>query len=84
MSKSNQRKSFLLSALILSVLAFVAVAYFLASSLLKQGGWNGNMNGNELKIPALLEDQNPDPAITEYILDAQYGETGFFDGRQTN
>lgn len=42
---------------------------------------NGNLvqTGNPLKIPAVLEDQNPDTNFAEYVLEAQYGETDFFD-----
>ena len=83
MNKPNKKVSLLILALIISVLALVAIVYFLVSSLFIPRGQNENRNGNELKIPALLQDQNPDPNIAEFTLDAQYGETNFFDSKQT-
>ena len=83
MNKPNIKISLLILALIISVLALVAIVYFLGSSLIMPEGQNENPNGNELKIPALLQDQNPDPNIADFILDVQSGETRFFDSKQT-
>lgn len=83
MNKPNKKVSLLILALIISVLALVAIVYFLASSLLMPRGQNENQDGIKLKIPTLLQDQNPDPNIAEFILDVQSGETRFFDSKQT-
>lgn len=41
-------------------------------------------DGNQLIIPPLLEDQNPDPDIVEYKLNVQAGKTEFFPGVMTD
>jgi len=83
MNKQNKTVSLLILALIFSVLALVAIVYFLVTGLLLPRGQNENPKGNELKIPVLLQDQNPDPNIAEFILDAQFGETNFIGSRLT-
>lgn len=39
--------------------------------------------GNPLAVPALLEDQNPEPDVADYVLDVQVGEMEFFPGVTT-
>lgn len=87
MIKPDKKITLLILALIVSVLAFGAVVFFLASSLflprVKNVDQNDGQNGNALKIPALLQDQNPDPNIADFILDAQSGQTNFIGSRLT-
>ena len=83
MNKQKKKVTLLVLALVISVLVLAAIVYFLASSLLLPRNQYENQDGNELNIPALLEDQNPDPNTAKYVLDVQSGETNFFDNKQT-
>ena len=38
----------------------------------------------ELKIPQILEDKNPDPKASEYVLEAMSGQSQFLENRKTN
>lgn len=40
----------------------------------------GRLTGNALKIPVQLEDTNPDPAVSDFVLTAQAGQTDFING----
>ncbi len=40
-------------------------------------------DGNPLAIPALLEDQNPEPDVADFELNLQVGEMEFFPGVTT-
>ena len=40
-------------------------------------------DGNTLRLPVILPDQNPDPGVAEFVLDAQAGQTNFFADRST-
>lgn len=46
-------------------------------------GTNTGSAAGSLKIPVLLQDQNADPAIADFILTAQFGETNFLTGKTT-
>lgn len=70
-------------SMIILVLVLAVIVYFLLSGLFLPRTTNDNQKGNELKIPVLLQDQNPDPNISDFILDAQTGETSFISGRLT-
>jgi blue copper oxidase len=83
MNKPDKRIALLIIALILSILAFGAIVFFLASSLFLPRVKNDGQSGNMLKIPALLQDQNPDPNIADFILNAQSGQTNFIGNRLT-
>jgi len=83
MNKQRKKISFLVIALIISAIVLVLIISFWASSLLFPRNQDDVQNGNELKIPALLPDQNPDPNTADYVLDVQSGETGFSGSRQT-
>lgn len=83
MKNQHKKVSLLILALIISVLVLGVIIYFLISSLLLPGNPNENQDRNELKIPVLLQDQNPDPNIADFILDVQSGETNFLGGQQT-
>ena len=87
MNNPDKKVSLLILALTISVLALAAIVYFLASGLLlpqvQNASQNENQNGNELIIPALLQDQNTDPNIADFVLDVQSGETDFFGGNET-
>lgn len=41
------------------------------------------VEGSRLRLPELLEDDNPDPMVAEYVLQATEGEMQFFEGRTT-
>lgn len=83
MNKPSRKISLLVVALIIAVFALAVIVYFLAANLPSPRSKNENQNGNELKIPDLLQDQNPDPDIADFILDAQSGETNFIGSRLT-
>lgn len=80
---NNKKIPLLVIALIVSVLVLGVIIYALVSSLLVSPNQDDNNDGNELKIPVLLPDQNPDPDIADFILDVQSGETDFLGSRQT-
>ena len=83
MNTSNKKVIAIILALIVLVLALIAIVFFLVSSLFSPRVNNDGQKGNELKIPALLQDQNSDPAITDFILEPQPGETNFLGSRLT-
>ncbi len=83
MNKASSKVTLFVLSLIIALLAIVAIVFILAPGLLSPLFQNDNQNGNELIIPALLKDQNPDPNIAEFILDAQLGETNFIGTRLT-
>ncbi|MHB8962348.1 MAG: multicopper oxidase family protein [Saccharofermentanales bacterium] len=87
MIKPDKKVTLLILALIVSVLAFGAIVFLLASSLylprVRNADQNNGQNGNALKIPALLQDQNPDPNIADFILDAQSNQTNFIGSQLT-
>lgn len=83
MKTKNKKVTMLIIALTISVLALVAIVFFLISGLVLPRYQNDSQNGNELKIPVLLEDQNPDPDIAEFTLDVQSGETSFTGDQMT-
>ena len=43
----------------------------------------GVQDGNALRLPVVLPDQNPDPGVAEFVLNAQAGQTNFFADRST-
>jgi len=83
MKKPAIKSKLLILALIVVLLVFGVVVYFLAFSLLFPRDQNDSQNGNELKIPALLQDQNSDPDIADYVLQVQSGQTNFIGNRLT-
>jgi FtsP/CotA-like multicopper oxidase with cupredoxin domain len=83
MNNQNKKVALLVLALIISVLVLGVIVYFLVSSLFWPRNQYENQNGNELKIPALLPDLNPDPNTADFVLDVQSGETSFLGSQQT-
>lgn len=83
MNRKNKKISLLILALIISVLALAVIIYFFVSSQLLPSDQNEHQKGNELKIPVLLQDQNPDPNIADFVLNAQSGQTNFIGSRLT-
>ena len=83
MKNKKKKVTLLILALIFSVLVLGVIVYFLVSSLLLPRNQYENQDGNELKIPALLPDLNPDPNTADFVLDVQSGETNFLGNRQT-
>ncbi|MDO9592624.1 MAG: multicopper oxidase domain-containing protein [Erysipelotrichaceae bacterium] len=71
--------------LIFLVLGIVVLALVLygTSNLFQKSAGNNEQEGNALKIPVLLEDQNPDPNAAEFILNAQTGQSEFVPGITT-
>ncbi|MDD2427486.1 MAG: multicopper oxidase domain-containing protein [Eubacteriales bacterium] len=82
MNTASTKIKLTILVLIVVVLAFGGIVLILLS-----GRWlpRGPIakNANELKIPPLLEDLNPDPETAEYELEAQYGRTNFIGSQQT-
>lgn len=83
MNKPNGKIILLILALAVLVIALVLVVIFLVSGMFFSGTNKDGRQENELKIPALLQDQNPDPDIADFNLDAQSGQTEFFENRLT-
>lgn len=83
MNNQSKKVSILVFTLIISVIVLGVIIYFLVSSLLLPRNQYENQESNELKIPVLLPDQNPDPNTVDFVLDIQSGETNFIGSRQT-
>lgn len=81
--KPSSKVTILIITLIISVLALTAIVFSLIFGQFLPRSPEDSRDGNELKIPALLQDQNPDPDIADFILDVQSGETYFLGRRQT-
>lgn len=87
MAARNNRSALIwfLVALIIITGAFLVI---LAINLFRVENVNDTENppvfGYELKIPHILEDQNPDPKASEYVLEAMSGQSQFFENRMTN
>lgn len=74
-----------LVALILVTGAFLiilAINMFGVSDV--SNGENPPVLNTELKIPLILEDKNPDPKASEYLLEAMSGQSQFLENRKTN
>jgi FtsP/CotA-like multicopper oxidase with cupredoxin domain len=83
MNKPNGKIILLMLALVILVIVLVLVVIFLVSGLFFSASDNDGRQENELRIPALLQDQNPDPDIADFTLVAQSGQTEFFNNRLT-
>ncbi len=83
MNKPDRKIVLLILALIISVLVLAAIVYYFVSILFSPRIPNDRQDENTLKIPVLLQDQNPDPNVADYVLDAQSGETRFLEGKKT-
>ena len=64
-------------ALIIAVLALVTIVFVLVSGLFLPLVQDDSQSGNKLKIPVMLQDQNSDPDIAEFVLQVQSGQTNF-------
>jgi len=82
-NRKNKKILWLVIALILSIFVLITLVCFLISGLLSPHNQYETPNGNELRIPSLLPDLNPDPDTADFILDVQSGETSFLGNRQT-
>lgn len=80
---NEQKILLIIIALVVAVFALVLIVNFLVSNLSLLRGRNETQTGNKLKIPELLQDQNPDPNVADFILDAQSGETNLIGSRLT-
>lgn len=76
-SAASRNVMILIIALILSVLALAGIVYVLVSDVILPRYQKNNQSGNELIIPFLLQDQNPDPNIADFTLNVQSGKTNF-------
>lgn len=83
MNKVRIKITLLVLALIGLVIALGAVVWLLMRRETLPGTPSVDQTKRQLKIPALLEDRNPDPGIAEFILEAQAGETNFIGNMQT-
>ena len=84
MKKSRIKITLLVLALISLVIALGFVIWFLVRGPALPGSPIADRTTNQLKIPALLEDQNPDPNIADFILEARSGETIFTGNLKTS
>ncbi len=86
MEKIQIRRMLLVLALI-SLLTALGVVIWLLLRGPDQPGSPGPPapapRAGQLKIPPLLEDLDPDPGVARYILEAEAGETDFFQERAT-
>lgn len=65
------------------IIVFGLIVYYLVSFFFSPEDSSGPNAGNSLRMPVILEDQNPDPDIGEFILDVSSGQTRFFNNRST-
>lgn len=84
MKNTDKRITLLILALIVFVIAFGILFFAFVMNFITPFSKSGNVQGTTLKIPVLLQDQNPDPNIAEYVLDAQAGQTNFVGNRLTD
>lgn len=83
MNTNRKKISLLAAALIMSILVLGVLIYFLVAGLPLPRNRYETQEGNELKIPSLLPDLNPDPNTADFVLNVQSGETNFIGSRQT-
>ena len=83
MKNIDKRIKLLILALIVFVIAFGILFFVFVTNFLSPFSQSSNMQATTLKMPVLLQDQNPDPNIAEYVLDAQSGQTNFVGNRLT-
>lgn len=82
-STENRTRTMLIVLAVL-IVATGAVLFLLASGMFQPRNPNDLQDKTLLKIPALLEDQNPDPNTADFVLDAQAGQTDFVDSGPTD
>lgn len=83
MTKLNVKIALLILALAGAVLVLGAIVFLLVSDLLPPFVRGDGRKENMLKIPVLLQDQNPDPHVAEFVLDVQSGQANFLGGQLT-
>ncbi|MDD4139198.1 MAG: multicopper oxidase domain-containing protein [Eubacteriales bacterium] len=84
MSRIVKQRTWLILALLASVLALASIIFLLVSWLYLPHARSDRQNGNELKIPDMLQDQNADPDMAEFVLEAQSGQTNFLGSVMTD
>ena len=84
MSRIARQRIWLILALLTSVLALASIIFLLVSGLYLPRARSDRQNGNELKIPDMLQDQNADPDMAEFVLEAQSGQTNFLGSVMTD
>lgn len=83
MTRTKKRAAFIifLIALIIIIGAFLII---LGINMFRDKDEDTPVSGNELKIPTLLQDLNPDPLVTDYELKAMEGQSEFIEGKKTD
>lgn len=74
-TKKNKTIIVILAVLLISMIGIwlsVVFNMFADKSIVRSNGF-----ASALKLPPLLEDEDPDPSVARYTLNAQYGETIF-------
>lgn len=84
MSRIVTQRVWLILALLASILALAGIVFLLVSGRYFPRAQPDLQNGNELKIPVLLQDQDPDPDMAEFVLEAQSGQTNFLGSVMTD
>jgi FtsP/CotA-like multicopper oxidase with cupredoxin domain len=80
----KQRNTLVLGLmLIVLIIALGVILYIFIGQPIGPSGVNSEQTGNMLKIPTILEDQNPDPEVADYVIDVQSGQTNFFSDKST-
>jgi len=79
----KQTKKIIYLSIALLVATFGAIAFIVVSNFLSPSR-NLDSTVNALKLPALLEDMNSDSNTADFVLNAQAGQTQFFDGLNTS
>lgn len=78
--KSDRYRKILIVLIPVFIAGFVFAAYYTFFI-----GINTRLEGkNELKIPEILEDLNPDPQIAEFKLETRYSQMEFIEGKMTS
>jgi FtsP/CotA-like multicopper oxidase with cupredoxin domain len=83
-SRIVTQRVWLILALLASILALAGIVFLLVSGRYFPRAQPDLQNGNELKIPVLLQDQDPDPDMAEFVLEAQSGQTNFLGSVMTD
>ncbi len=83
MRSQNKWIFFISSSLIVLLLIIGVILFYLGSVLFIPQQENTDQQGNALKLPVLLEDLNPDPDVSDFVLDVQAGQTNFGDRHPT-
>jgi blue copper oxidase len=82
-----KRSSLMIVSIVVLLMVFAAIAFSFLNRGEERRESNKLENGssyNKLKMPEVLEDTNPDPMISDFVLNAGRGETEFLKGLKTD